>query len=128
MSELGALLYRTAVSHGATVRKARVSSYDSDKLGRPLVKLDSGTILTADVVIGTDPSDEVTRALVYDDEEIDDDYYHGLTLFKYVPQYRSFPRAKSKLLSVEAPQSALRDRSLLDEEVRSTTVCATNQS
>lgn len=92
MSELRALLYRTAVSHGATIRKARVSAYDFDKQGRPLVKLESGTVLRADVVIGTDPSDDVTKTLVYDDEELGDYYYHGLTLFKYVVYLHSLPQ------------------------------------
>lgn len=84
MSDLRELLYRTAVSHGAKIQKACVAAYDTDREGRPLLQLASGTVLPADVVIGTDPSDEVTRNLVFDDEDVEEDRYQGMTLFKYV--------------------------------------------
>ena len=55
-------LWNTAESLGAKmIPKTEISSLDVDKEGRPSVRLASGEILEADVIVGTDGPDSIAR-------------------------------------------------------------------
>lgn len=82
------IMRQSAVSHGADLRpNCRVTSLSVPETGRPSVRLASGEVIHADVVVGSDGSDSVVRTEVLGQELRGTPL--GLTIFKYVSSSRA---------------------------------------
>ena len=68
-TDIRRLLWNAAESFGAKIiSKAKVSSIDVAKEGRPSVRLTSGEILEADAIIGTDGLNSIAQKEVLGEE------------------------------------------------------------
>lgn len=75
------LLHSTALSLGAKIiPEARISLIDFEKDERPFVRLTSGEILGADVIVGTDGPHSIARRMVLEQDA--DEIKLGMSIFK----------------------------------------------